>query len=340
MAECQRGLQKLFGTQEPIVTLTSSGTGGMEAVIRSCLQPSDKVLAVNAGKFGERFLQLTDAFGLKVDELKLPWGKSVSVSALKKALKPEHTCLLIQHSETSTGTLHPLSEIAAWLKKEQPKTLLFVDAITSIGALPFQMDEWGVDATVTGSQKALMLPPGLSFVALSPRARKRAKTPSLPGFYFDLNREFESQVKGQTGFTPSVSLIVALKESLRLLEEEGLSHVFERHQKLAAATRHAVVAMGLELASELPSVACTAIKAPEGVKIKEILKTIEETHGFRIAGAQGEWEGKAFRISHLGYYSPFDLLSALTALGGELGRAKVKVDLMKALKVFIDELEL
>ncbi len=332
----QPGLQKLFGTKQDVMILTASGTGGMEAAVTSLFSPNDSVLVVEAGKFGARFAKLSSAFGLKADVLKIQWGQSASSDQVIQALKPSHKALFIQHSETSTGVLHPLDQILPRVRKEFPECWIVVDGITSIGAMEFKMDEWGVDAAVTASQKALMLPPGLAFVSLSARAEKALDSARLPKFYFDLKRELTSLRNQQTGFTPSTCLIQALKESLRMLEEEGLSKTFERHQRLAHATREALKAMGIELAAHHPSVACSAAYFPKGIDGKALLKTIKSNTGFHIAGAQDEWEGKVFRVSHLGYYSAFDLLSCLAALGRELDRSGFKNPTEKALKVFMD----
>jgi aspartate aminotransferase-like enzyme len=332
----QPGLQKLFGTKQDVMILTASGTGGMEAAVTSLFSPGDSVLVVDAGKFGQRFSKLASAFGLTAESLKIQWGQAISADQVLRSLKPSHKALFIQHSETSTGVLHPLHQILPRVRKDFPECWIVVDGITSIGAMEFRMDEWGVDAAVTASQKALMLPPGLALVSLSARAEKALDSARLPKFYFDLKRELTSLRNQQTGFTPATCLIQALRESLSMLEEEGLSKTYERHQQLAEATRAALKAMGLELAAAKPSVACTSAFFPESVDGKALLKSIKSKTGFHIAGAQDEWEGKVLRISHLGYYSAFDLLSCLAALGRELDRSGFKNPTEKALKVFMD----
>jgi len=308
----------------------------MEAAVTSLFSPGDTVLVVDAGKFGARFAKLASAFGLKVDVLKISWGQAVSADQVLKALSPAHKALFIQHSETSTGTLHPLHEILPKVKNTMPGCWIVVDGITSIGAMEFKMDEWGVDAAVTASQKALMLPPGLAFVALSSRAEAALDTARLPKFYLDLKRELTSLRQKQTGFTPAISLLRGLEESLKMIHEEGLSKVFERHSRLATSTREALKTMGLKLASESPGVACSAAFFPENMDGKALLKEIKQSTGFHIAGAQDEWEGKVLRVSHLGHYSEFDLLSCLAALGQHLHRNGFKNSTEKALKVFMD----
>lgn len=316
--------------------LSSSGSGGMEAAVRSVLKKSDSILVVDAGKFGDRFAQIAESYGIKTDRLKLEWGQAVSVEDLEKAVTKKTTAVLLQHSETSTGVLHPLEEISKWLKKNHPDCLLIVDAITSIGAMPFEMDAWNVDVAVTASQKALMLPPGLSFISLSNRAEKRMSESDLPGFYFQLKRDLEAIRKNQTAFSPAISLVFGLQESLRMIFDEGLESVFRRHRKLAESTRKALPLLGLKLATNSPTLACSAAFFPEGVDGKKLLKNIKAQTGFHIAGAQDFWEGKVVRVSHLGYYSPYDLIVCLTALGRELERAGAKAKTSESLQVFMD----
>ena len=308
----------------------------MEAAVVSLFSPEDAVLVVDAGKFGNRFAKLSTAFGLKVEVVKVKWGEAVSEEQILNALRPTHKALFIQHSETSTGVLHPLDRILPKVKQAATQCWIVVDGITSIGAMEFKMDEWGVDAAVTASQKALMLPPGLAFVALSSRAEAALVSAKLPKFYFDLKKELLALRQQQTGFTPATSIIRALQESLQMFEEEGLVNVFDRHSRHAYATREALKAMGLELAAKNPSTACSSAYFPSGIDGKALLKNIKSKTGFHIAGAQDEWEGKVFRISHLGYYSAFDLLSCLAALGRELDRMGFKNSTEKALKVFMD----
>lgn len=335
--ELQSPLKQIMGSDRDVALLTCSGTGGMEAAIRSILQAKDSVLVVNAGKFGARFGKIAESYGIKVDSLTLPWGQAVSLSDVEKHLKPSHAAVLIQHSETSTGVLHPLPEIARWLKGMYPDCLLMVDGITSIGALPFEMKNWNIDVAVTGSQKALMLPPGLAMVSISERAEARMKTSNLPGFYLDLKRELEAVRKGQTAFTPAIGLVRALKVSLDLLLAEGLKNVFDRHQHLAEATRKALGVLGLKIATDHPGVACSPAFFPSGIDGKKLLKAVRERSGFHIAGAQDDWEGKVLRLSHLGYYSPYDLLAAIAALGRELERAKApEVRTSAALETFME----
>ncbi len=335
LGELRVQLKSLFGTKNEVAILSSSGTGGMEAALTSLLRKSDRVLVVDGGKFGARFAKMSHAFGLSTDVVKVEWGSAVTIAQIEKAMNGGHAALCIQMSETSTGTQHPIREIAQWLKKNHPKCLLIVDAITAVGAMHVPMDEWQIDALISGSQKALMLPPGLAFVAVSDHAKAAMKLSDLPKFYFDLQKELQQIEQNQTAFTPAISLILGLKESLAMLSEEGLENVYKRHLGIAEATRKALQHLGLKLASSSPSVACTAAYLPEKLDGKAFLKKIREQHGFLIAGGQDDWEGRVLRLSHLGYYSAFDLMNAVAAIGAELRRAGHSPNTSKATEEFL-----
>src|ERR1041385_157895 len=244
--EARQGLKKLFGTQNDVLMLASSGTGAMEASVANLFSPGDKVLVVNGGKFGERWLNISNAYGLNPVELKVEWGQAVKVADVERQLKTHSDIqgVMIQASETSTTVFHPVKEIAR-LTKNGP--LFLVDGVTAAGVVPLQMDAWGFDVLVTGSQKALMLQPGLSFIALSERAWEKTKRAQLPRFYFDLNLERKNQQKGSGAFTPAVSLIFGARASMNMLEREGLANVYARHARLSRATRAAATALGLRL---------------------------------------------------------------------------------------------
>ena len=229
--EARNGLKKLFGTKNDVLMLASSGTGAMEASVANLFSPGDKVLVVNGGKFGERWLNISNAYGLNPIELKVEWGQAVKVADIEQQLKahPDVQGVMIQASETSTTVFHPVKEIAK-LTKNGP--LFLVDGVTAVGVVPLMMDEWGIDVLVTGSQKALMLPPGLGFIALSDRAWEKTKKAKLPRFYFDLNLERKNQQKGSGAFTPAVSLIFGARASIKMLEREGLENVYARHARL------------------------------------------------------------------------------------------------------------
>ena len=313
-AEAREGLKALFETKNDVLVLASSGTGAMEAAVSNLFSPGEKVLVINGGKFGERWQQIGQAFGLQVTQLKVEWGKAVKPEVVEKHLKvyPDIQGVLIQASETSTTTLHPVREIAE-LTRGGP--LLVVDGVTAVGVLPVPMDEWGIDVLVTGSQKALMLPPGLGFIALNERAWARTEKAKLPRFYFDLRLERKNQLKKTTAFTPAVSLVFGLHASLELMQKEGLERVYARHERLARATRAAAAALGLKLlAPENPSPAATGIVLPEGMDGEKLLDYLRERMGITFAEGQDQLKGKIIRIAHVGYIGAFDVLVAISAL--------------------------
>jgi len=314
--EVREGLQYVFQTKQEVLVLTSSGTGAMEGAVSNTLSPGDEAVVVRGGKFGERWAEICDAYGVKVTPLDVTWGEAVDPAAIEKALdaNPSIKAVLVQASETSTGVMHPIKDIAAIVKKRNG-TILIVDAISGLGVFELPMDEWGIDVLVSGSQKAFMLPPGLAFVALSEKAWGFVEQSTLPKFYFDLKKEAASSQKSQSQFTPAISLVVGLREALRMFKEEGLENCFKRHAKLAHATREAAKALGLELlAPTAPSNALTAIKAPEGVDGKKLKKNFEDMYGLIIAGGQSQLKGKIIRIAHIGYFQELDIIQAISAL--------------------------
>jgi aspartate aminotransferase-like enzyme len=312
--EARQGLKTLFGTNGDVLILASSGTGAMEAAVANLFSPGDKVLVINGGKFGERWLNIANAFGLDPVEVKVEWGKAVKVDVVEKQLNlhPDIQSVMIQASETSTTVLHPVKEIAK-LTKNGP--LFLVDGVTAVGVLPVPLDEWGIDALVTGSQKALMLPPGLGFIALSERAWQKTKKAKLPRFYFDLNLERKNQAKGSGAFTPAVSLIFGLRASLNMMAREGFERVYARHARMARATRAAATAMGLKLlAPDSPSPAATGIFLPKGLDADKVLDYLRDQMGVILAEGQDQLRGKAIRIAHVGYMGAFDVITAIAAL--------------------------
>jgi aspartate aminotransferase-like enzyme len=323
--EARRGLRTLFGSKNDVIMLASSGTGAMEAAVANLFSPGDKVLVINGGKFGERWLNIADAFALKALEVKVEWGKPVKADEVERQLKahPDLQGVLVQASETSTTTLHPVKEIAN-LTRHGP--LLLVDGVTAVGVLPLPMDSWGIDVLVTGSQKALMLPPGLGFIALSDRAWKNTKKAKLPRFYFDLNLERKNQQKGSGAFTPAVSLIFGLRTSLEMIAREGLDRVYARHARMARATRAAATALGLELlAPESPSPAATGVILPDGLDGDQLLDYLRDEMGVTLAEGQDQLKGKIIRIAHVGYMGAFDVITAIAAL--EMALRKFGVEL-------------
>ena len=312
--EARAGLKKLFGTENDVLVLASSGTGAMEASVANLFSPGDKVLVINGGKFGERWLNISNAYGLNPIELKVPWGEAVKVADVAKQLKarPDIQGVMIQASETSTTVLHPVKEISQ-LTRGGP--LFLVDGVTAVGVVPMPLDEWGIDVLVTGSQKALMLPPGLAFIALSDRAWGRTKHAKLPRFYFDLNLERKNQQKGSGAFTPAVSLIFGLRASLNMIQQEGIENVYLRHARLCRAARAAAKALGLKLlAPDSPSPAATGVYLPDGVDADQVLDYLRDKMNITLAEGQDQLKGKVIRIAHIGYMGAFDVITAVAAL--------------------------
>jgi len=313
-AQVREGLKYLFRTDLEILMFTASGTGAMEAAVVNTLSPGDRALVVIGGKFGERWAELCEAFGVQVIPVEVEWGKAVHPEQVAKALdnNPSIKAVFVTHSETSTGVLHDVRTMAEIVKDKE--ALLIVDAITSLGVTAVETDAWGLDVVVAGSQKALMIPPGLSFSAVSKKAWGAVRRAKLPRFYFDFEKTKQSQEKNQSPFTPAVSLVVALKEALDLIKGEGLERIIARHERLSQATRAGVQALGLELFAERPSPAVTAVKAPEGIPPREIVKAMRERYGITIAGGQGKLKDTIFRIAHLGHADESDVILALSAL--------------------------
>ena len=312
-SEVRRNLRQLFQCKNEVLMFAASGTGAMEGAVVNTLSPGDQVVVVRGGKFGERWADICEAYEVRVLPVDVPYGKSVEPRAVEAALAqaPASKAVFATHSETSTGAIHDIQALAGILRRTE--ALLIVDAITSLGVMDLPMDAWGVDIVVSGSQKALMLPPGLSFAALSDRAWERVPQAHLPKFYFDFARERKAIEENQSAYTPAVSLVVGLRESLRLILAEGLPGVFARHDRLARATRTGVQELGLELFAEHPGAACTAVKAPAGIDGGAVVKGLRK-RGITIAGGQGSMRGKIFRIAHMGYVDSFDILTALGAL--------------------------
>ena len=312
--EAREKLKKLFGTKNDVLMLACSGTGAMEASVANLFSPGDKVLVINGGKFGERWLNISNAYGLNPVEINVPWGQAVKVADVERQLKanPDIQGVMVQASETSTTVLHPVKEIAK-LTKNGP--LFLVDGVTAVGVVPLPLDDWGIDALVTGSQKALMLPPGLGFVALSDRAWEKTKKAKLPRFYFDLNLERKNQQKGSGAFTPAISLVFGVRASLDMIEREGLGNVYARHARLGRATRAAASALGLKLlAPHSPSPAATGVYMPEGIDADQVLDYLRDKMNITLAEGQDQLKGKVIRIAHIGYMGAFDVITAVAAL--------------------------
>lgn len=314
-ADVRDRLKRLFQTKEEVLMIASTGTGTMDAAVSNLFSLGDKVITINGGKFGERWTKISKAYGLNPVEITLPRGEAIDPKTLEKVCEEnkDAVAILFQASETSTGVLMPVQEIVAISKKY--KMLSVCDAITALGVLSLPMDAWGIDVLITGSQKAMMLPPGLAFIAFSENAWKKSSTAKLPRFYFDLAKEKSAHLKNQTAWTPATSLIQGLSESLKMMEEEGFERAYRRHEILAQATRSAIAALGLEPLSKSPSPAVTAVKVPSTIREgKKIPKIMREKWGVTITGGQDDLEGKIFRLSHFGYCSTFDITTAISSL--------------------------
>lgn len=336
-AEVRENLKWLFQTRNDVLQLACSGTGGMEGAVSNFLSPGEKAICINGGKFGERWTKICKTFGVQVHEIKVEWGRAVDPQMVAEALKkdPSIKAVYVQASETSTGVAHNCKALAD-IVRPLDETILVVDAITALGVFDLKTDEWGLDVVVTGSQKALMLPPGMAFVSVSDKAWRLADKAKNAAFYFNFKRERENQQKNQTAYTPAVSMILGLQEVLRMLKAEGLANVFARHATLAQAMREGVKAAGLTLfPKESPSDALTTVTAPEGIDGQQIYKNLRVQYGITAAGGQDHLKGKVFRISHMGYADRFDVITALAAtemvvkglgypitLGSGVGRAQ------------------
>lgn len=316
MEEVSEGLKWLFQTRNDVLIMASSGTGAMEGSISNFMSPGDKVLTVNGGKFGERWGKICKSYGVNAIEIKVEWGEAVDPAIIADHLKkdPSIKGVYVQASETSTGVAHDVKTIAR-IVRDYPDTIFVVDAITALGVFDIKPDDWGIDILITGSQKALMLPPGLAFVSVSDKAWKMNERARCPRFYFDFKKERENIKKNTSAYTPAVSLIIGLQQVLRALKEEGLQNIFTRHGLLANATREGMKGFGLELfPKSSPSDAVTAVRAPEGFDGQQIYKRLRERYGITAAGGQDQLKGKIFRISHMGYCDKFDVITALAGV--------------------------
>ncbi len=316
MDRVRKDLKWLFQTQNDVLILASTGTGGMEGSITNFLSPGDTALVINGGKFGERWLKICAAYGVNVEELPVEWGYAAKPESVAAALKKNPTvrAVLTQASETSTGVAHPIREIAEIVRKEE-NCLMIVDAVSAMGVFDIQTDAWGLDVVVTGSQKALALPPGLAFVSVSEKAWRQAETAKNAKFYFNFKKERESLIKNQTAYTAAVSLMVGLDRSLAMMKEEGLSNIFARHHLLARACQEGMKGMGLSLyPKESPSDAVTAVSAPQGYDGQSIYKDLRVKYGITAAGGQDHLKGKVFRIATMGYIDTFDIITAVAAV--------------------------
>lgn len=306
--EVREKLKKLFKTKQDVIVFASSGTGAMEAAVVNFFSKGSKVLVINGGKFGERWSLICKAYGLEVQEILVPWGEAVDPSDVAKYLDRDGKIegVFIQGCETSTGVEHPVKEVARVVREKRGDDALFVvDGITAVGVFDVDMDGWDIDILLTGSQKALMLPPGLAMISASPRAMKRMEKSDLPKFYFNIKKEMKAQSEGETAWTPAISLIKGLRESLRMIiDEEKLENVFERHKKLASVLRGMVEGMGLKIFAKRPAPGLTTIEIDNAEEKRKKMREL----GAWVAGGQDKLKGKIIRIAHMGYYTEGDML--------------------------------
>jgi aspartate aminotransferase-like enzyme len=338
LQEVREGLKYLFQTKKEVLIFASSGTGVMEGAVTNTLCAGDEALVVEGGKFGERFSQICRAYGVKPIGLPVEWGEAVDPAVIEKALRevPSIKAVFTQATETSTGVLHPVREIGSIVSRH-PGTILVVDGISHVGAVELPMDEWKLDVVICGSQKALMLPPGLAFAALSDKAWEFVERSTLPRFYFDFKKELKNLTQNQSAYTPAISLVVGLAESLRLIRREGLENILARHARLAKATRSAMTAMGLRLyAPGARSDAVTAVLAPAGIDGQKVVKILREKHSLTIAGGQDRAKGKIFRLAHMGYVDPSDIIAGIAAVELTLRELGYKFELGAGVKAAMD----
>src|SRR6202045_3585446 len=324
-------MKEFIGTRNDVLVLACSGTGAMEASISNLTSPGDKVLVLTAGKFGERWTGLAKAFGCNVDVLTAPYGQTFSLNDIRAKLTPDVRVVFMQATESSTGVRHDVEGIAKIVRASGDDTLLVVDAITGLGTTHLDVDRWGVDFIIGGSQKALMIPPGLAYCAVSERAWRRMETTKSPRFYFDLRKERKSAAKGESAYTPATSLFAALGAALTFVRGMGSGNLVKGREDLvnnaglcAEMTRAGARALGLKVYASVPASALTAISSPDGVDAGVIVKEFPESFDAVVANGQGELKGKLFRIAHIGYYDYLDKIGILGALEHVLAKVTAK----------------
>jgi aspartate aminotransferase-like enzyme len=342
LKEASLGLKWAFQTANDVFIISSSGTGAMEAAVINLLSGGDTALVVQGGKFGERWTEIAKAYGISLEIINVEWGRAVSPAEINKRLKsnPQIKAVFATLCETSTGVDNDIQAIAAVVKESS--AVLVVDAISGLGAVDLKTDAWGVDVVVAGSQKGLMLPPGLGFITLSHKAWKLVEASKSSRYYLDLRKAKKALDKNDTPFTSSITLIVALNEALKIMQQDGLENIFKRHKIMADATRAAMQALGLELFAPLAaSGGVTAVKVPAGIDGEKLVKTMRDTYGVTIAGGQDELKGKVFRIAHMGFIAESDIIMGLSCLEKVLTQMGYKftlgVGVAAAQNVFVKE---
>jgi aspartate aminotransferase-like enzyme len=311
------GMKPYFGTSSDIAMITTAGTGGLEAAVVNTLSPGDRVLGVSIGSFGDRFAKIARTYGADVTKIEVEWGHAADPAALRETLQRDNAyrAVLLTHNETSTAVMNPIPELAAVVRELAPDALILVDSVSGLGAVPFEMDAWGVDVVVTGSQKAWMSAPGLAMIAASPRAWAAMETSTMPRLYLDLRAHRESHAAGQTPWTPAIAVVYQVDEGIRLMTAEGAEHVFARHEACAAASRAGLLALGFELFADQrhASRTVTAALVPDGLDWKAFNGDLKR-RGLVLAGGQGKLTGKIFRLGHLGSVTVEEILGAMSVL--------------------------
>jgi aspartate aminotransferase-like enzyme len=333
-------LKEFIGTRNDVVLLASSGTGAMEASVSNLTSPGDQVLVLSAGKFGERWRDLTQAYSCQVELVSAAYGQTLSSAQIREKLTPGVRAVYVQATESSTGVRHDVEAIAGLVRARAPEALLVVDAITGLGTTRLEVDGWGIDVIIGGSQKALMIPPGLAYLAVSERAWQRAESTRSPRYYFDLRRERKAAAKGESAYTPATALIAALGAALEYLRQGGDGSLAVGRDRLIAGaelcaqmTRSAVTALGLRLfAPTAPASALTAVVPPAGLDSGKIVAGLRENFGAVVANGQGEMKGKLFRVAHIGYYDYLDTIGVVGALEHVLAAAGAPVELGAGLR--------
>jgi aspartate aminotransferase-like enzyme len=311
------GMKPFFGTSSDIAIVTTAGTGGLEAAVVNTLSPGDRVLGVSIGSFGDRFAKIARTYGADVTKIDVDWGQAADPAVLRAELQREsgYKAVLLTHNETSTGIMNPIPELAAVVHELSPDALILVDSVSGLGAVPFEMDAWGVDVVVTGSQKAWMAAPGLAMIAASPRAWAAMETATMPRVYLDLRAHRDSHAAGQTPWTPAIAVMYQVDEGIRLMQAEGAAGVYARHEACAAATRAGLTALGFELFADqrFASRTVTAAIVPDDLDWKAFNGELKR-RGLVLAGGQGKLTGKIFRLGHLGSVTLEEILGAMSVL--------------------------
>ena len=315
LKEATQGLKYVYQTNNDVFILASSGTGAMEAAVVNLLSCGDTALVIEGGKFGERWTEICKAYGINTEVISVEWGRAVNPLDIQEKIKnnPAIKVVFTTLCETSTGVVNDIAAIGKIIK--DTNAVLAVDAISGLGAIDLKTDDWFCDIVVSGSQKGLMLPPGLGFISVSPKAFKFIDSSNAPRYYLDLKKAKKALDKTDTPFTPAITLIIALNEALKMMKEDGLENIFARHRKMADAVRNAVLALGLKLfAPEAGSDVVTAICLPEGLDGEKLVKTMRDTYGVTIAGGQDSLKGKVCRIAHMGFIEEFDIITGISCL--------------------------